>query len=102
MTKREVKEDGLKQGQNEEIVYSITTTPWGSDPSSVVVTAYDRTEEYEDVSATVLSGDPSVSGDVITTPTVKSLTRGHVYHIAVRFTVGSDVMECFFTLQAER
>jgi len=75
--KRGVKETDLVQGEEEEILYSITTTPWGSNPFNVVVKAYDESNDLQDVTATVLDGVPSVTGDVITIPTVKSLTEDH-------------------------
>ena len=95
----QVKETGLKQGQDEQISYSLTTTPWGSTPSDVAVTAYEGSS-FTVVTDTVLSGSPSVNGDVITTPIVKSLTAGKEYRIEIKFTVGGNIMECYFELEA--
>ena len=89
-TDLEVAEGKLYQGADEQIVYSLTTTNWGSSPTSVSVKAYDVSNDYADVTATVLSGSASVSGDVITLPKVGSLTRGHVYRIEVQFTVAGS------------
>jgi len=99
---REINESGLKQGVDEEIVYQLTTTPWGSSPGSVVVQVFDVTAgAYTDVSETVLSGDPSVSGDEISLPVLGSLTVGHVYRLEVRFTCGSNVFEAWMRVEAE-
>ena len=41
MSSLEVKEGGLHgQGTDEKVPYSVTTTKWGSSPSSSVVVAY--------------------------------------------------------------
>jgi len=100
--KRGVKETDLVQGEEEEILYSITTTPWGSNPFNVVVKAYDESNDLQDVTATVLDGVPSVTGDVITIPTVKSLTEDHSYRIEVKFTCGANIFETYFYLAGER
>ncbi len=102
MTSRQTIERGLVQGEDEQVIFSITTTPWGSDPASVTVVAKDVDDDYADVSATVLFGSPSVSGDVITLPTLKSLTAGKQYRIEVKFTVSSNVLEAFFFIKAQR
>jgi len=89
----DVKESPVDQGRDEEISYTLTTTPWGSTPTNVLVTAYDASATFKDVSSTVLSGSPSISGDVITLPVLKSLTMGHVYRVEIKFTVGGNVEE---------
>ena len=99
---REINESGLKQGVDEEIVYQLATTPWGSSPGSVVVQVFDVTAGgYADVSETVLSGDSSISGDEISLPALGSLTAGHVYRLEVRFTCGSNVFEAWMRIEAE-
>lgn len=92
----------LYQGNDEEIVYSLTTTAWGSTPTSVSVKAYEiSTGARTDVSSTVLSGTASVNGDIITLPVLKSLTAGNVYRVEVKFTSGSNVYEPYFDILAE-
>jgi hypothetical protein len=86
---RQVIQSPIEQGADEEIAYTVTTTPWGSDPSDVVVKAYNLSAGYTDVSQDVLTGNPSVNGDVITTPVVGTLT------IEIKFTVGGNIMECY-------
>jgi len=99
---RQTKEQGIVQGVDEEVVYMLTTTPWGSAPIGVSVKAYDMSDPWTDVSATVLSGSPSVSGDVITLPILKSLTEGKRYRIEIKFTAGGNVFEAWFEVGAER
>ncbi len=99
---REVKEGMQVQGEDEQIAYSITTTPWGSDPSSVVVVVKDESADFADVTDTVTSGSASANGDIITTPIIKSLTAGRTYRVEVKFASGANVFECYFRIRAER
>lgn len=99
---RSVMETGLVQGVDEEITYVLTTTPWGSSPSSVSVVALDITDGERTVCTTsVLSGSASVSGDAITLPVLKSLTESHRYRIEVKFTSGVNIFEPYFIVTAE-
>jgi hypothetical protein len=92
----------LYQGNDESIVYSITTTSWGSTPVVVAVKAYDVTGgTREDVTDTVLSGSSSVDGDVITLPAVGGLTPGKMYRIEVQFTSGGNTFEPYIEIIAE-
>jgi hypothetical protein len=101
MTMRRVVQDHLVQGVDEQIAYTITTTPWGSSPGSIAVKAYDQTDGMADVTATVLSGSAAAVGDVITTPKMQSLTLGHVYRIEVKFTCGGNTFECWFEVEEQ-
>jgi len=102
MSVRQVLQRDLVQGEDEEIVYSITTTPWGSSPSNVSVVAYDVTYgQRTEVTSTVLSGAASVTGDVITLPVLADLTEGNVYRIEVKFTAGGQIFEPYFIVAAE-
>jgi len=102
MVSREIREGLQLQGKDERIVYSITTTPWGSSPADVVVLAYDTSASpWMDVSDVVLDGTASVNGDVITLPAVQGLTAGHSYRIAVRFAAGGNIFECYLQIKAE-
>ena len=99
---RQVQESPLVQGEDEAITYTLTTTPWGSSPSSSAVKAYDITDGGEtDVSGTVLNGSPSEVGDVITLPSVESLTAGKRYRIDVKFTAGGNTLEAYAIIEAE-
>lgn len=97
---RKIKETPVKQGMDEEIAYSLTTTPWGSSPSSVAVALYDS--QNNDVSSTCLSGSASVDGDVITLPFVKLLAPGERYRVEVKFTSGGNVFEAWGEIWGER
>jgi hypothetical protein len=102
---RAVKESPLVQGEDEKIAYTITTTPWASSPSAVVVAVKETSEAsdvWTDVTTTKTSGAASVTGDVITTPKIISLTRGLKYRVEVKFTSGGNQFECYFEIVAER
>ena len=105
-TIRTVNEMGTRQGANESITYTVTTTPWGSSPTSLVVAVTDRTNYTIatplDVTATVMpTNSPSAVGDVITLSPLKLLTASHTYRVAVRFTVSGNVEECYFDVIGE-
>ena len=101
MSVREVIESPLEQGVDEEIYYQVTTTPWGSSPTSVSTVAKDLTTG-QPVTDTVLSGFEVVSSDVITLPKLSALTADHVYRIEVKFTVGGNVQELYFIVNAKQ
>ena len=102
-TDRIVIEGEQWQGEDEQIAYSITTTPWGSSPSNVAVVVKDESAAFADVTSTVMpAGSASVNGDVITLPILKSLTRGHRYRVEVKFTVSGNVMEAILPVNGQR
>jgi hypothetical protein len=99
MVSLEVTQGLQNQTTDEQIVYSITTTNWGSDPSSVSVKAY-NVSGNADVTATVLpTNSPSVADDVITLSPLKSLVKGNTYRIEIKFTSGDNIFECYFLVQ---
>ena len=102
-TSREIVESPLWQGADEEIAYGLTTTNWGSSPSSPAVVLYSYSGgTYTDVSSTCLSGSASVSGDVITTPVVKSLEVDTKYRLEIKFTISSTVYETWAWINGQR
>ena len=96
---REFKESPMAQGVDEIVAYNLTTTPWGSSPTSPVVKIYDSAGT--DVSSTNLTGSATVNGDVITTPAVKTLTNGNRYKMQVKFVSGGNTYEAFGYIDAE-
>ena len=96
---RRIVESPLYQGEDEQVVYILTTTPWASDPSSPVVTIKD--DDGEDVTADFTSGSASASGDVITTPTILDLVAGTQYRLEIKFTVDGNVLEAWADLRGE-
>jgi hypothetical protein len=102
MISREVIEGKQVQGVDETIVYTLTTTPWGSTPTSLAVTAYDVTyPQRTDVGTTVLTGSASATGDVITLPALHALTAGHQYRIEIKFTCSGNIFEAYLLVDAE-
>ena len=92
-TTRRIVESPLYQGVDEQIAYTLTTTPWGSSPTSVAVVL--KNSAGTDVSSTYLSGSASVSGNVITTPVVKSLVVDAWYRLEIKFTCSGNIFEAF-------
>lgn len=99
-TKREVNESPLIQGDDECIAYTIDFTRWGT-PSGPTVTLYDETAAA-DVSSTNLTGSASVTDNVVTTPEVYGLTRGHLYRLSCAVTIDGNTMSAFCRIKAER
>ena len=98
---REIIESPVEQGADEEVAYSLTTTPWGGTPTSVSVKLYEGTERT-DRTATMLSGSASVASDVITTPTVTGLTVDKQYRLEIKFTEASgNVVEPYLIINCE-
>jgi hypothetical protein len=99
---REVTEGRLILGEDEKQKFSITTTPWGTGPSSISVVIKDVTADWQDVTASKMTGSPTLSGDVITTPLVHSLVRNHLYRVEVKFDAQGNTFEPYFEIDCER
>lgn len=102
MVSRAIIEDVQKQGVDEEIVYTITTTPWGSSPTSPSAVVKDLSDDSDVTSTVMPAGSASAAGDVITLPVLKSLTAGSRYRVEVKFTVSGNVLECWFEVRGEK
>lgn len=105
MISREAIGSPFWQGEDEVLAYLVTTTPWASSPTSPTckIFSYDpAADTYTDVTSTKMSGSASVSGDVITTPLVTSLTAGTKYRVEVKFVVSANTFELYFWIWAER
>lgn len=102
VVRREVIEGTQTQGESEGLKYRITTTPWGTAPTVNAVIAKDMTAGGTDVSATVLSGASSISGDIITLPRLTALTKNKLYRVEVQFTTADgNIWEAFFNVTAQ-
>jgi len=98
---REIVESPQYQGEDEELVYALTTTNFGSSPSDPVVVVKDVTDGGStDVTTDVTIGLPSAFGDIITLPKILDLTAGSFYRVEVQFTSGSNLFESFFYIRA--
>jgi hypothetical protein len=98
---REVLESPLPaQGVDERIAYSLTTTPWGSTPTSVVV-KLKTWPDGKDVTTEHTSGSASVAGDVITTPLIIGLKAGMHYRLEIQFVVSGNTFEAFGFVDGE-
>jgi len=106
MSERQVNESPFTMGSNEEIAFSVTIpTSWGTANFSDLSVALfeDPFDDNTDVTSTKLSGSASASGQVITTPVVKSLTAGQQYWLSIRFdTSEGNQVSCYAIIEAER
>lgn len=82
-----VKESPVYQWPEEAVTFTLTTTNYGSAPTSPSMTIKDSNDN--DVTSTLApSGSPSVSGDVITWPEITGVTAGETYTVIFQFTAG--------------
>ena len=96
MSKLEVLEGAREQSADEQIIYQITTTPWGTSPATLSATAYDVTLRKTVTSTVFPTNTPTAASDVISLSPLKSLVKNHQYRIELKFTANSNVFECFF------
>lgn len=95
----EVAEGVRYQTSDETRIYTITTTNLVSDPTSPSAVVFDESVD-EDVGTTVMpTGTHSATLDVITLKPLTALTKGHSYRVEVKFAVGSNIYERFFTVK---
>jgi len=100
---REIKEGLQYIGEDETIVYTLTTTPWGSDPSSPVAKIYEVVgDTLTDRTTALMTGSAAAVNDVITLPAIHSCTAGTDYRVEVTFTISGNTFEAFAELKAER
>lgn len=100
---REIKEGLQYIGEDETIVYTLTTTPWGSDPSDPSAAIYEVDgDTLTDVTEDCMTGSAAAVNDVITLPAIAGCTAGTDYRVEVTFTCSGNVFEAFAELKAER
>lgn len=89
------------QRPNEIIARSVDVSAVGSTPSSPTLLVYQINKKAgtsEDVTADVVTGTTTVSGDIITTGKVGSLTDGALYHKVLKFVLSGNTLEYFWEL----
>ena len=96
MVNQEVIEGLQTQSAEEEIIYKITTTNWGSNPTNVSTTAFDETVKEVCTNSAFPENEPTVDGDIISLSPLKSLIKNRTYKIEVKFKTDGNVFECFF------
>ena len=98
MTSRQTDPGQFYQGVDEEIAYTVDTGNWAASPTGASVVAK---LDVVDVSGSVLSGSPSISGSLITTGCLTSLSAGEDYRVEVKFAQDGQIWECFFFVTGE-
>jgi hypothetical protein len=93
---REVIEGLQVQGATVVRVYTIDVSNVAGTPSGTpTLTVYDE-KDGENVTATVASGSCSLSGSIITTPTISSLRPDRTYYCVVLWSIGGGKFEDVF------
>ena len=101
MSSRECAEGIQRQGENETITYTITTTNWESSPTSPSMVVKDSDGTVVTTTAAP-SGSITATLDVITLKPITALTIGEKYTVEVQFTCGAgNPFECYFYIDCE-
>jgi hypothetical protein len=97
-------EQGLQyQGEDESIIYTLTTTSWGNDPSSPSAKIFTYiSDTYNDVTSAIMTGSATVSGNVITLPAIASLVDGTMYRVEVQFILSGSTFEAYAWISGQR
>jgi len=74
---------------NDELVYSTDTEDYGGTPTAISQTAINLTTG-KDVTANIITGTPTASGDIITWATVSGFIYSQMYGILLQFTCGDN------------
>ena len=92
-----------RQGEDEGIVYQVSTALWTATPSTATAAIYDASNSDEDVTAELLPADDPVSrsGALITLPRLSGVTADHWYRVEISFTEGNQQFECYFVVIGE-
>ena len=93
-------------GVDERPIFTLTSTNWGSSPTSVTLAAFtwaEATDTYTVATTTICpTGSVSVSGNVITLPVFVPPVEGTKVRVEIKFTVSSSVVEAFRWILVER
>ena len=88
----EVAEGLQTQSTSEEIVWAIDTTSRGT-PTVPSVDAVNNSAGTNVKSTVMPAGSPTVSGNIISLPTLKLLTAGQRYEIRTTYTISGNIQE---------
>jgi hypothetical protein len=100
---REIKEGLQYIGEDETIVYTLTTTPWGSSPTSPAAKIFEVSgDTFTDRTTALMTGTAAAVNDVITLPAIAGCTAGTDYRVEVVFTISGNTFEAFAELKCER
>jgi hypothetical protein len=102
-TPRRVVQSPIGQGQHERIAYTCDFTKWsrtGNIPSNPAVTIIDLSTGT-DVSASKLSGAPSINQMVMTTPLVILLVPDIQYRLNMQCVIDGNTFEAYCVIIGE-
>ena len=103
MTIRSVVQGIQRQGIDESVIYNVTTTPWGSSPTTCSMGVWERvTGVWTNCTTATTTGALSTFGDVITLPQILSLNEGHTYRVITEFITGGQSLSCYFDVFGEK
>lgn len=100
MNDREVIEGVQYQGEDEAIAYALDVSAIGT-PSSPSVVVKDVAADSVVTSTVMPVNNPTADGSAISLSPLRNLTDGRLYRIEVKYTVGGNVLESYFYVQAQ-
>lgn len=96
---REVLEGIQTQGADETITYTVTVSPA---PTSIIgVDVFDERTDLSVQPTVMPTGQASFVGSVITCPPLTALVVGKGYRVEVKYTEGTNIIECYFRVYCE-
>lgn len=76
----------------DDIIYTTDTEDYGGSPTDVVTTAKNLTTG-ETVTSYIINGSPTVSGDIITWPSIEDCVPNQMYGVFQKFTCSSNIYQ---------
>ena len=90
-----------QQRPDERVAYQVTIDASYASPATPVCALWDITDTTAvvDVTATKLSGSPSIVGQVFTSPLVIALVAAHTYRLEFQFVSGGNTFEPYLKIK---
>ncbi len=106
MTVRRCVPGQVYQGEDEELDYTVNVGNWTTAPTNASAVIKDSSGTDRSASNFQYSGSLGatcaiISGSLITTPCIVSLTAGSDYRVEVKWNDSGEVKECYFNITAE-
>ncbi len=97
----QVVEGPKQQTSNESIAYTVGVAayPGSGDPSSVVASVFNLSDNSDVTSTVMPTGSVSVSGNTITLKPLTLLTGGNTYKVQVQFARSGNTLEAYFVIK---
>ena len=96
--RRDVVQSPMPHGSRESVVYRLTTTPWGSNPTNPSLSVIQLSTGEDVTDEVVAAGSIAIAGDVLTLPAIENLVPGRRYQVRVTFDTNGSGLEALAIL----